>query len=178
VAVGEWWRVITYPLAHVSIYHLVLDATAFLSLYAALPFGRTRERLVSLLAVSLCSLGVAWVASPEIHVVGLGGLSGPAHGLLMIVALEIAASPSSGRHARFAAGVGVAGLVAKCLYEMSTGQLAGAEWHLGELGTPIVACHAGGAVGGLLAWMSWRSVQYRWRFNTNDQRPVPYRGRF
>src|SRR5262245_14663245 len=33
---GEWWRLVTHPFVHVSWYHLLLDGTAFLLLYASL----------------------------------------------------------------------------------------------------------------------------------------------
>src|SRR5438046_3274341 len=33
---GEWWRLLTHPFVHVSWYHLLLDATGFLTLYASL----------------------------------------------------------------------------------------------------------------------------------------------
>jgi hypothetical protein len=36
LASGEWWRLVTHPLVHVSWYHLLLDGAAFLMLYAEL----------------------------------------------------------------------------------------------------------------------------------------------
>src|SRR3954453_19141298 len=31
---GEWWRVFTHPFVHVSLYHMLLDASAFFLVYS------------------------------------------------------------------------------------------------------------------------------------------------
>src|SRR5688572_15031172 len=33
---GEWWRLLTFPWVHISFYHLLLDASAFILLYQTL----------------------------------------------------------------------------------------------------------------------------------------------
>ena len=49
VAKGQWWRVATYPLVHLSWYHLLLDGGAFLLLYGGLvePRGRIRGAILA-----------------------------------------------------------------------------------------------------------------------------------
>jgi len=33
VAAGEWWRLLTHPFAHITVYHLLLDGVPFFLLY-------------------------------------------------------------------------------------------------------------------------------------------------
>jgi hypothetical protein len=54
VAEGEWWRVLTGPLVHVSAYHLLLDAGAFLMLYRGLRAASAARRL---LTAAACAAG-------------------------------------------------------------------------------------------------------------------------
>src|SRR5881396_3714973 len=56
VAAGEWWRVFTHWFVHVSWYHLLLDATAFLMLYQGLAGRSAFERLGYVLACGAGSL--------------------------------------------------------------------------------------------------------------------------
>jgi membrane associated rhomboid family serine protease len=157
VVIGEFWRVLTYPLVHVSAYHLALDGIAFLFLYAALPFGRAWMRLATVAAVTFTSVAFAWAASPAIATTGLCGLSGPAHGLMVLTGLATAVSPGADRQTRWLSLLTLLGVFAKCGFELKTGQLAWAGLHFGNLGTPIVACHAGGALGGLLVGLAtWK----------------------
>src|SRR6187401_911250 len=86
---GEWWRVLTFPFVHVSIYHLLLDATAFFLLYSGLREPKRFNRLAFVVASALGSLLVSIFAAPQIYSVGLCGLSGIAHGLMAISALEM-----------------------------------------------------------------------------------------
>src|SRR5687768_12103865 len=54
VAHGEWWRILTHPFVHVSWYHLLLDGSAFLMLYAELAHWTTQRRLS---AIGCCGAG-------------------------------------------------------------------------------------------------------------------------
>jgi rhomboid family GlyGly-CTERM serine protease len=144
VASGQWWRVLTHPFVHVSWYHLLLDGAAFLMLYAETSHWRARERLMAVAACGAGSLAAA-MTNPAIVSLGFCGLSGVAHGLMAVSAVEMI----RGGERRVGCCV-LALVVSKALVEAVTGNVALSFLHFGMMGTPIAACHAGGVVGGLL----------------------------
>ncbi|MEA3207782.1 MAG: hypothetical protein QOE70_839 [Chthoniobacter sp.] len=149
---GQWWRLFTHPFAHVSIYHLLLDGAAFLLLYATLDL-KQRWRRIGLIAMSAgVSLAVALAACPQISQFGLRGLSGIAHGLMAVTALETMQRSRSAPERALAIACFVL-VLAKSWWELMTGGIVMAAWHAGPIGTPIAACHAGGLLGALL-WMA------------------------
>jgi len=166
VRAGEWWRVLTHPFVHVSMYHLCLDATACFILYGEFKGKRWWERSALLLATIGGSLLASLWAAPMIQSRGLCGLSGVAHGLAAVSALEMMTGAQlSGDHRRTLFHLGWISLVlvaGKSAFEAMTGQVAFASWHLGSLGTPIAVCHAGGVVGGMGFWLAAR-IFSRWR---------------
>ncbi len=144
---GEWWRVITHPFAHVSMYHLLLDAGAFFMLYA----GIKRSSGWRVACASACGAGslLAAMATPAIATAGFCGLSGIGHGLMAVAGVELTAGGRGGRAYR--AGLVVLALVVlKSAYEALTGHVFFESGHVGDVGTPLVFCHAGGVIGGLL----------------------------
>jgi rhomboid family GlyGly-CTERM serine protease len=147
VLAGEWWRIVTHPFIHVSPYHLILDGSAFLLLYAEFPGWSTSRRLS---VVAICAIGslLGGLTSPFIASRGLCGLSGAAHGLMALSAFQMIRRQD--RVNRILGGGMLAGLLLKCAYELATGQTPFASLHLGSVGFPIVACHAGGVVAGLV----------------------------
>ena len=156
---GEWWRVLTHPFVHVSWYHLLLDGAAFLILYANLLAEQRWRRLTYVGASAAGSLLVALCASPLIAAHGLCGLSGAAHGLMAVSALEMLALSRTSRATRVVALASFIGVAAKCIYEAATGHALFTALHLNLLGTPIVACHAGGVLGGILAMLLCHSLR-------------------
>lgn len=143
VATGEAWRVLTHPFVHLSTYHLLLDATAFLGLAAMLESRSAWRRiLITPLCVAGALLG-AWLTGQADG--GYAGLSGAAHGLFAYVCISLyrAGTPE--------ALWGLILLLAKCLLEMLLGGNVLQMFHLGFVGTPVPACHAGGALAGVLA---------------------------
>jgi hypothetical protein len=72
VASGEWWRVVTHPFVHVSWYHLLLDASAFI-LYQGLAKTNGHLRIGYLLAggPEACSFRCGRATAPN------GRTSGP-----------------------------------------------------------------------------------------------------
>lgn len=155
VAAGEWWRLLSWPLVHVSRYHLLLDGAAFLLLYSGLEERRPARRLLLFAGCALGSLLLPLALAPQIHQLGLCGLSGVAHGLAAISALEML------RH-RSQQAVGwilLGSLLLKVAWELATGTVFLQQLHLGDIGQPIVATHAGGALGGLLSY--WLFVNRR-----------------
>jgi len=60
---------------------------------------------------------------------------------------------SSDKLSRWAGMLCFAGVVAKSVLEAVSGNVIFSSWHLGSLGTPIAACHAGGILGALCLWL-------------------------
>jgi len=146
VAQGEWWRMVTHPFVHVSWYHLLLDGTAFFMLYAELREWAAWRRLAAIIVSALGSL-LAALTSPVVYANGFGGLSGAAHGLMAISAVEmIRGGAPWERRAGWCALVAV---ITKAAFEAATGNVALAFLHFGLMGVPVAACHAGGVIGGL-----------------------------
>jgi rhomboid family GlyGly-CTERM serine protease len=147
VAGGEWWRVLTGPFVHVSAYHLLLDAGAFLMLYRGLRADSAARRL---LTAAVCAAGSLAFALPSLESAGsLCGLSGVAHGLLAVTALEMTAEAD-----RATARLGWAALLlvaGKSALEALSGHVLFESLHLGDVATPVAVCHLGGVMGGVLA---------------------------
>lgn len=146
---GELWRLLTYPWAHISLYHLVLDAAAFLCLYDMLR-SNTSTRLLHLLSCVLFSGLVPVLLDPRLENIGLRGLSGVAHGLMVVTSLE-ALSSEAGSERAFGIVV-LGGVIAKCAMELFTGTVLFASYHLGDVGIPVPTCHLGGALGGAFSY--------------------------
>ena len=92
---GEWWRLFTHPFVHVTWYHLLLDGTAFLALYHSLIEASAFRRLTYVFAAGAVSLLISWVTAPGMSTSGLCGLSGIAHGLMAVSALEMIGEPTA-----------------------------------------------------------------------------------
>lgn len=155
VRAGEWWRLITHPFVHVSWYHFALDAAAFFLAYMELASRRFRGRFSLVAASAAGGLAAAHFASPLVGTHGLCGLSGIAHGLTAIVALEMVRS-SADKTVRLGGLACFLVVTGKCVLEACTGNVLFASWHPGSLGTPIAVCHAGGVLGALIAWLALR----------------------
>ncbi len=154
IAAGEGWRLLTGPFVHVSLYHLLLDAGAFLMLYDSL---REPSRFWRLLAVASCAAGSLALAALTMMPNGsLCGLSGVGHGLMAISALEMI--DDSDRTSVRIGAICLVGLVAKSLFEAFTGYVFFASLHLGDIGSPVAVCHLGGVLGGL-AIFAWRHLR-------------------
>jgi rhomboid family GlyGly-CTERM serine protease len=148
VSAGEWWRLVTFPFVHVSPYHLMLDAGAFLFLYQGLMAASIRHRLLYVVATTAGSLGASLICSQL--TTGLCGLSGIAHGLMAISALEIMRSDD--RTLRNAGIICFVIVVLKSMYEAFSGTIAFNFLHVGSVGNAVAICHAGGVLGGLLVF--------------------------
>jgi rhomboid family GlyGly-CTERM serine protease len=153
VRAGEWWRLVTHPFVHLTWYHLLLDGTAFLSLYCSLSERRIFARLAYVIAAAAGSLVASWVASPEALANGLCGLSGVAHGLMAISAIEMLGADKTGRRIGWICLVLVVG---KATFEAITGRMFFGFLDFGLLGSPVAVSHAGGIVGGLAMILLFR----------------------
>ncbi len=145
---GQLWRLLTFPLVHLSWYHLLLDGGAFLLLYHCLEEKRLVFRLACVIGAGIGSLAMALALEPSIAFRGLCGLSGIAHGLMAVTALEMIAR----REHRVLGLVSLLLVMSKSIWEVGTGQVMFASLHFGDYGTPLVACHAGGVLGALLVY--------------------------
>jgi rhomboid family GlyGly-CTERM serine protease len=149
---GDWWRLLTHPLVHVGGYHLLLDAGAFLLLYGGLEEASRLRRLTYVGACAFGGLLVPLLSAPQIFEVGLCGLSGTAHGLMAVYGLELLDLRGADKGLRMA-GLGCTlVVVVKSLVEIVQGAPLFGFFHLGDVGLPIAACHAGGVLGGLTAY--------------------------
>lgn len=144
VASGEWWRILSWPFVHVSRYHLLIDGIAFLLLYSGLQEHNRYIRLSYALWAAVGSLMLPLLLAPEIAVIGLCGLSGPAHGLMAITALELRTNSKEKRLGKLL----LYGLLLKTGFELVSGTAFLQQLHIGDIGQPIVSTHAGGVVAG------------------------------
>lgn len=152
VADGEWWRVITYSFAHVSWYHLFIDAGAFMLLYCGLLEPSWLKRILYVVFCALGSLAAAML-SPDIFSGGLCGLSGAAHGLMAVSALEIISHNTADDNMRFVGVVGLWIVVVKSIVEVVTGKVVFSFLHIGDVGTPLTLCHGGGVLAGIIVFV-------------------------
>jgi hypothetical protein len=88
-----------------------------------------------------------------VNEIGLCGLSGVGHGMLAALCLETLWGPVDGRGLRTAAALTLVGVAFKSAVEAVTGGVVLAGLHLGSVGTPIAACHAGGVLGTLAVFL-------------------------
>ena len=70
---------------------------------------------------------------------------------MAVSALEMWSLAGADRGTRRVALGGFLVVAAKCIVELATGHALFTTMHFGMLGTPIVECHAGGVMGGMLA---------------------------
>ena len=159
VAGGEWWRIVTHPFAHVTPYHLALDAAAFFILYYGLTEHSMPRRMIYVVGAGAGSLLASLVAAPQVTAIGLCGLSGIAHGIMAISAIEflVAERSSASRTPTIIAGACLVLVVGKSVVEALTGSVVFSSMHAGNIGTPIAVCHAGGVLGALLAYVATRA---------------------
>jgi len=176
VAAGQWWRVFTHPFIHVTWYHALLDGAAFLLLWRSLE----RRRLLYIALPAAGSLLAALWFWPAINDTGLCGLSGVAHGLMTVSALEMINIKSGSGLSAATAGqeqpghgteaaptfvstrqVGwlcLALVTGKSIWEAATGTVFFSWLHFGLMGTPVAVSHLGGVLGGIVAFQfnQWR----------------------
>jgi rhomboid family GlyGly-CTERM serine protease len=158
---GEWWRLFTHPFVHVTWYHLLLDASAFFLLYNSLLESRAARRLVFVLGAAAGSLWLSCLAAPAISTNGLCGLSGIAHGLMAVSAVEMMDNQPH-RSAEWQVGAFTFALViGKAAFEAISGRILFGFLYFGLVGDPVAVSHAGGIVGGLLAMLLLRFTAHK-----------------
>ena len=156
VMAGQVWRLVTHPFVHVSWYHLLLDGVAFIVLYLQLTEPGRLKRTAYVAVCGLTSLLAAASALPATGAFGYCGLSGIAHGLMAVSALEMIFTASHDRSVRRTGTWSLVLLTAKCLYEAFTGTMFFGFIHMGMLGTPVALAHGGGVLGGAALFLVFR----------------------
>ncbi len=152
---GQWWRAVTHPLVHLSWYHLLLDAGGFLIVYRCLEEKRAGIVALYLAGAGAGSLLCSLVFDPSIYRQGLSGLSGVAHGLMAVTALEMMRHDDQRRWG----AISLAAVTLKSIYEFRSGHVFLEFMHMGLCGHPLAASHAGGVAGGILTFglvAAWR----------------------
>ncbi len=155
VADGEWWRTVTFPWVHASLYHLLLDAGAFIFLYLGLHETSMLRRLGW---VAGCAAGSLLAALFSCRLQGgLCGLSGIAHGLMAISGLELVKEQDD--VLRKTGWICLGLILLKSLYECLAGHVLFSFLHLGSVGTPVAATHLGGVLGGCFVYLINHSIR-------------------
>lgn len=163
VLAGQWWRLLTHPFVHVSLYHLVLDAGAFLLLYRSIDYRAVPARAAGAAMCAVFGAAAAGLSTASINSLGLCGLSATAHGLMALTALQ---QIDKGRNTA-AAAVSLSLVVCKSVIEAVAGKVLFDFMHMGMCGTPLAACHLGGVCGGTLAFLAGKAggrVRQAFRF--------------
>ena len=155
VALGQFYRLLTHPFVHISLYHLVLDGAAFLILYSQLQAKSVVRRMAYLLGIHAAVVVGVTASLGHINAIGYCGISGVAHGLMAIWCMERIFgnknSPEQKTEQRVA-GVVLLGLVVKCIYEVTVGHVVFESMHLGDVGVPVVASHLWGVIGAAISF--------------------------
>ncbi|WDP92509.1 MAG: hypothetical protein HUN04_23405 [Desulfobacter sp.] len=135
---------VLHPFVHVSLYHFVLDAGAFLLLWFGLRASFAR-RSAYLALSGLFSFIFVTKLAPAAAAPGFCGLSGIGHGLMAVLCLEMAREKSL----QGLALLSLAAVAAKSVYEVGSGNVLFSAMHMGMCGNPVPASHAGGLLGGM-----------------------------
>ena len=133
----------------------MLDASAFLLLYRGLFESSWLKRVLYVVFCALGSLSASML-SPAMASGGLCGLSGAAHGLMAVSALEIATSSNLDSRLRSVGIISLGVVVVKSIIEVLTGEGMFAFLHIGDVGTPLTLSHAGGVLAGIIAFLALR----------------------
>jgi rhomboid family GlyGly-CTERM serine protease len=157
VRAGEWSRVVTHPFVHATWYHLLLDGAAFLLLYESLIEAKLLRRLGYMVGGVMGSLLFSWATLPAISSGGLCGLSGVAHGLMAVSAVEMLSSQPHGSAEWRLGLITLAAVVGKAALEAITGKMFFTFLHFGLMGEPVAVSHAGGIVGALVVMLLFRA---------------------
>lgn len=145
---GDVFRLLTHPFVHLSWYHFLLDAGAFMLLYTGLHESCKLRKLMVVVSCGISSLAVSLIFDPLIYTRGLCGLSGVGHGLMAFSALEMMREKAG-----FKAGIiCLLAVVSKSVYEASVGDVIFSFLQFGLCGIPIASSHAGGVLGGIIAY--------------------------
>ena len=154
IAAGEWWRLATGHLAHVSADHFGWDAAAFaIGSVACIRFSPRLFRDAMFGGAAAVSLSV-WALRPDLQL--YRGLSGIDSALFAAAAAAVIGAAAANRDRRTVglASACFAAFVAKATFEWATGTtvFVAATPQM----TPVPVAHVAGAAAGLLAALAQR----------------------
>ena len=153
VAAGQWWRVFTYHFVHLTWWHFLFDAGAFVILYRGLAQTSQWKKMSYVAVCGLGSLVFGMLAIPGSGAEGLCGLSGTAHGLMAISGLECMTARDSDPVVKRVGFVCFALVVIKSMWEAVAGKVLLEIFFFGMMGVPLALCHAGGTLTGILVFV-------------------------
>ncbi len=143
IAEGEWWRLLTGNLVHISWAHLFFDYAGFVVIWYLFQRQVTFWQWLWVLGISAMAVGLGlwWF---NVQLLYYLGISGVLHGMFVFGALTTL------RKDKIFAITALFLITLKLLWEQLKGTLSNPEM----VGAPIVVdAHLYGALGGLLAWL-------------------------
>jgi hypothetical protein len=115
---------------------------------------------------------LSWLAAPAITTSGLCGLSGIAHGVMAVSAVEMMVNQSHHSTWWRVGAFTFALVVGKAAFEAISGQVLFRFLYFGLMGYPVAVSHAGGIVGGLLVMLLLRFTSRAGNGKSPIQSPV------
>ena len=109
---------------------------------------QSKKRYLYLAACAAGSLIFPLLFSKMIYSNGLCGLSGMAHGLMIIAALEMIEN----KQTKIIGWIAFSAVIIKTTIELTVSPEALLFLHFGNVGIPVAECHAGGIIGGLITF--------------------------
>ncbi|MBU1053702.1 MAG: rhomboid family intramembrane serine protease [Proteobacteria bacterium] len=151
--------IFTHPFVHVSWYHLLLDGAGFFVVYSGIQQTKMTTRLAYVAFCCTGSILLPLLFSSFKLAYGLCGLSGIAHGLMAISALEMANGKT------FKIGIICFAIVfTKSIIEAVSGNVLFSFLHFGLMGLPVASTHLGGVLGGCFAYFMFNGTNRLYDF--------------
>jgi hypothetical protein len=139
-----------------------MDGAAFVLIYTALDEESWWRRFSWLAAAIAGSLLFPLAFSSVVATNGLSGLSGAAHGIMVVAALELFTRYPKGDGLRTAGVILFVLVAAKVVIEAATGSVLFSKLHFGDVGVPIPVSHLGGVVGGVVGYLIVNRMGFKW----------------
>lgn len=162
---GQYWLLITHPMAHVSLYHLTTDLLVFILLFMELKNVPIISKYKIIFFCWILSSSAAIISLPLYTVDTFSGLSGINYGMLTIICLESYFQKENYFLFRWGSLLVLALIILKQIAEGCFQFSLIHEIHFGYVGTPIVESHAGGILAGLLVFWFYRDLNYKCKNN-------------
>lgn len=108
LAEGQWWRIATASVVHVSAVHLAMNVAALVAVLAIWGAGRQRQGMTVLAVLALAQWPAAWWLAPDLA--WGAGMSGALHGLVACWCVADASDGAAPRAWRRFGAAGLAGL--------------------------------------------------------------------